>query len=202
MPNLFQRLVKLFVSSQITHGPQSPVIESGGGDVNVTYGVPQKVVDRLNELLDTKDIALADRDARLSEMTKKYQELQDQLAERDDDVAERVRDLLAEGQLDEAEELLKASLAERLKRLDEDRDLAAADAFEIAGIRLLNLDYEGARDYYAQAVDLTPRNSRYLNELGVVENVLANHDKAINYYEQALSIEREVYGERHPEVAT
>ena len=51
------------VPSQTTHGPQSPNIDSGGGSVNVTYGVPQKVVDRLNELLDAKDIALTDRDA-------------------------------------------------------------------------------------------------------------------------------------------
>ena len=186
---------------QTSHGDQSPNINSGGGPVNVTYGVPQKVVDRLNELLDAKDIALTDRDAQLAELTSKYQELQAQLAERDDEVAVRARKLLADGQLDEAEALLKASLAERLKRLDEDRELAAADAFEIGGIRLLNLDYSEARDYYAQAVELSPRNSLYLNELGVIEDRLANHQRAISHYEQALSIDLEVYGERHPQVA-
>ena len=149
-----------------------------------------------------KDIALTDRDAQLAELTSKYQELQAQLAERDDEVARRARELLADGQLDEAEALLKASLAERLKRLDEDRELAAADAFELGGIRELNLDYLGARDYYSQAVELNPRNSLYLNELGFVEDRLANYQQAISYYEQALSIDLEVYGEHHPKVAT
>ena len=126
---------------QTSHGPYSPNIDSGGGDVNVTYGVPQKVVDRLNELLDAKDVDIAEREARLAELAEKYQELQARLAERDDDVAERARAHLAEGELEQAEALLKASFAERLKRLDEERELAAAEAFELGGIRLLNLDY-------------------------------------------------------------
>ena len=192
------------MTEQTSYGPQSPNIDSGGGDVNVTYvapEVPQKVKDRLLELLEAKDIDLANRESELAELTEKYQELQARLSERNDDVAICARELLAEGQLDEAEDLLKESLAERLKRLDKERDLAAEEAFELGGIRLLNLDYEGAREYYAQAVELSPRNSLYLNEVGRIEHRLANHEKAIDYYEQALSIDREVYSERHPDVA-
>ena len=41
-----------------------------------------------------------------------------------------------------------------------------------------------------------------LNNLGLAWNDLGETKKAIEYYEQALSIHKEVYGERHPDVAT
>jgi len=44
--------------------------------------------------------------------------------------------------------------------------------------------------------------AKFLFELGWVCNNTGNARQAIGYYEQALSIDREVYGERHPAVAT
>ena len=40
-----------------------------------------------------------------------------------------------------------------------------------------------------------------LNNLGGAWDALGDSKKAIDYYEQALSIDKEVYGERHPAVA-
>ncbi|MFH1943533.1 MAG: tetratricopeptide repeat protein [bacterium] len=40
-----------------------------------------------------------------------------------------------------------------------------------------------------------------LNELGSVVHDLGDHKKAIDYYEQALSIDKAVYGDQHPKVA-
>ena len=41
-----------------------------------------------------------------------------------------------------------------------------------------------------------------LNNIGAAWGHLGEHKKAIEYYEQALSIDRDVYGKRHPSVAT
>ncbi|NIM14835.1 MAG: tetratricopeptide repeat protein, partial [Candidatus Aminicenantes bacterium] len=43
--------------------------------------------------------------------------------------------------------------------------------------------------------------ARDLNNLGEAWRVLGEPKKAINYYEQALTIDRNVYGEEHPDVA-
>ncbi len=44
--------------------------------------------------------------------------------------------------------------------------------------------------------------SRFFFELGWILDDVGDAKKAIDYYEQALSIGKEVYGERHPDVAT
>jgi tetratricopeptide (TPR) repeat protein len=41
-----------------------------------------------------------------------------------------------------------------------------------------------------------------LNNIGSAWNALGEPKKALEYYEQALSIDKEVYGDRHPNVAT
>ena len=43
--------------------------------------------------------------------------------------------------------------------------------------------------------------SKFLFKLGEILQEMGNAKKAIDYYEQALSIDRDVYGERHPAVA-
>ena len=44
--------------------------------------------------------------------------------------------------------------------------------------------------------------ARFLSELGVIYNDVGNSKKAIEYYEKALEIGVEIYGEKHPSVAT
>jgi tetratricopeptide (TPR) repeat protein len=43
--------------------------------------------------------------------------------------------------------------------------------------------------------------ARDLNNLGLAWYSLGDSKKAVDYYEQALDIDREVYGDRHPSVA-
>ena len=164
-----------------TQGDQSPVVITEGGDSIIIYGISKKrfnelmdelkvkrqIADRLLKTLEEKDVALADRDAKFQELLQQYKEIEQRLAERTDDTAKRARALLDAGQLDEAEKLLKASLATRLKRLDQERVLAAADAFELGKLRQLAIDYVGVREYLEQAVTLAPKNAAYLNNLGV-----------------------------------
>jgi hypothetical protein len=41
----------------------------------------------------------------------------------------------------------------------------------------------------------------WLNEIVLTINGLGEHQEAIGYYEQALAIDRAVYGDNHPDVA-
>ena len=115
---------------QSTTGDQSPAVVSKG-DVTITYGVSQEVVDdlrktlklnnkqieRLLKTLDEKDVALQDRVAKLQEMAQKYKELEKRLAKRsvEDDLVAQAKEKLDKGDLEGAEELLIKSLEKNLK---------------------------------------------------------------------------------------
>ena len=205
------------VSQQTSQGAQSPNIVAAG-DVAITYnttGITQDQFDqlidelqvskatalRLLQNLDEKDVALEERESQFETLLKKYKALEQHLTERDDAVSRQARELLNEGKLGEAEALLKESLAARLADIQAQRELAAADAYDLGNIQELKLDYASAQVYFQQAVELDPINSTYLNALGVIAQRLGQYNDAITHTEKALSIDREVYGERHPEVA-
>jgi tetratricopeptide (TPR) repeat protein len=45
------------------------------------------------------------------------------------------------------------------------------------------------------------KHAKFMFELGYIYDDIGDAGQAIEYYEQALSIDREVYGDRHPSVA-
>jgi len=85
-------------------------------------------------------------------------------------------------------------------------------AIEEAGGRLLpylrsSLAYKEALSYGKYILSQVPeprkddKLARFLFELGWIYDDTGDSTQAIKYYEQALSIVREVYGEKHPDVA-
>ena len=221
---LAQETSRIEINAPVTHTGEG-IQAIAGGDVNITYktsGVSQEQFNQLTEelnvsraaavrflkTLDEKDVALEERGAQFEALLKKYKELEQRLVGRDDAVSIEAGELLAEGKLDEADSLLKESFASRLKNLryldrqrEKQKKLAAAEASGLGGIQELKLDYKEALDYYHKAVELDPDNSTYLNDLGFIEHDLGHYKKAIGLYEQALAINREIYGEKHPSVA-
>ena len=63
----------------------------GNLTINNQYGVPQKALDNLNELLDIKKVEIGKRDAKIQQWVKKYKELETQLASRTDEVAKQAK---------------------------------------------------------------------------------------------------------------
>lgn len=63
------------------------------------------------------------------------------------------------------------------------------------------MQYQQALKHYQKAVQLAPDNTNYLNDLGFIYDTLANHQKAIDYFELALASGLKTYGEDHPKVA-
>lgn len=188
---------------QKTQGWCSPAVNKTGGNVEIhCHGVSPKIVKRLEELLDKKDVDLINAKTEIDHWLAKYNELKTQLATRTDELAAKAKKLFAKGDLKGAKELLKQSLVQNLERKVESDKAAARDAYDLGLIEELQLDYVSARDYYEQAVSITPNNTTYLNQAGLINQELADFKKAIGYFKQALASDLKTYGEDHSEVAT
>ncbi|MCP4744703.1 MAG: tetratricopeptide repeat protein, partial [Desulfobacteraceae bacterium] len=172
---------------QKTESDQSPAIyKMGAGDINITYNV-----------------AIEDRDAEIKRWVKKYKELNEQFERRsaENPLVAQAKAKLDVGDLEGAEKLLRQSFEQHLQNIEKEKKSAASDAFELAGIKELQIDYKSARLYYKKAVELDSKNTLFLNSYGLILNELGEYKKAIEYFTQALAIDKKTYGDQHPNVA-
>ncbi len=93
--------------------------------------------------------------------------------------------------------------AEKLfaQELSQGKERAASAAYYLGNIKSLKLDFEKAAEFYTKATQLSPNNTNYLNEAGLILSELGKYLNAIEYHQRALSIDQRVYGERHLYVA-
>ncbi len=169
-----------------------------------TIATLNRTVSHLLKNLDEKNVAIEQRDATIRQIIEKQKELETRLEKRspEDTLTAQAKEKLKSWDLEGAETLLKESLSKNLEALTEKRKAAASDAYELGSLKELQLEYREARDYYEKAVQLEPKNSDYLNQYGYILDKLGESKKAIEYYEKALKIDIEVYGDKHPNVAT
>jgi tetratricopeptide (TPR) repeat protein len=148
-----------------TTGPCSP-IQSGNNNVVNCNGVPERALDRLNELLDRKDLDLKQKTAEANEWTRRYNELnalleetRKQLAAKGEDatLVQTAQDLLHEGKLEEAR-----AIFDRLIKSDEANvDRAAQDHFGRASVFALQFRLDEALPDYAKAYQYRPDDPRF-----------------------------------------
>lgn len=103
----------------------------------------------------------------------------------------------AEGMNDNNIEVIIKELKEKIRRSEVK---AAEAAYYLGNIAFLEIKFDETLKYYEEAVKLEPRNPHYLDAIGFVYLILKKYDEAIKSYKLALSINREVYGEGHPDV--
>ncbi len=194
-----------------SEGGNSPAISAEV--VNITYTTSaealeqlkdkDKVIQRLKTTLEEKNVALDEREQITKDWVTKYKELEESLEARDenDSFAVCAREKLDEGDFDGAVECLKQSFESNMAGAEEQLRAAAADAYEIAELKVLKLEYHEALLYYEQAVSLDLKNSKHLNKYGTNLYTLGEYKKAIRCFEEALEIDKATYGEKHPDVA-
>jgi tetratricopeptide repeat protein len=146
----------------------SPAQNGNGNTVNC-YGVDPRAMDRLNELLDRKDLNLKQKTAEANDWARRYNELNAQLEEtkkqlaakgQDATLVETAQDLLHEGKLDEAR-----AIFDRLIQSDEANvDRAAQDHFGRASVFALQFRLDEALPDYAEAYQYRPDDQRYAGE--------------------------------------
>ena len=143
--------------TQQTEGWCSPAVGQTGGNVTIIcQGVDPKALKRLNELLDKKDLKLQEKIRKAEEWARKYQELFQLLAEvgRDNELAQRLAEegrdnklarltqiLLREGNLEEADTLVRQSAIS----MDQYRAIQAGMSYEEVVKILGRQGVEGAR---------------------------------------------------------
>jgi tetratricopeptide (TPR) repeat protein len=139
---------------QTTIGPSSPAI---GGDHDNNNDIDARALKRLNDQLDEKNLAIAEKIAEADEWARKYRELEQQLTEARSQAAAKgddatlikaVQDLLHKGKLEEA-----GNIYDQLLACDESNvDRAAQDHFGHAQIYALQFRPLDALPHYAMAL--------------------------------------------------
>ena len=140
--------------------------QNGNGNTVICNGVDPRAMNRLNELLDRKDLDLKQKTAEANDWAHRYNELNAQLEEtkkqltgkgEDATLVETAQDLLHQGKLEEAR-----AIFDRLIKSDEANvDRAAQDHFGRASVFALQFRLDEALPDYAKAYQYRPDDQRY-----------------------------------------
>jgi len=156
----------------------------------------KRTLIRIQESLNAKNI---EADPQLvSKLKDKIQELEKELEmltrTTKDKRAEEALVASKAGHYEKARELFESL---RKEEKEKEREHART-AYNLGNVYFVELDFPKALEAYLDAVRLAPDNSTYLNDAGMSFHALAQYDKAIEYYEKALSVFRVRLGNDHP----
>jgi Tetratricopeptide repeat len=159
-------LVAAEVTQTTGSGSWCSPAQNGNGNIVICNGVDPRAMDRLNELLDRKDLDLKQKTAEANDWAQRYNELNGQLEDTKKLLAARGEDatlvqtaqgLLHEGKLEAAH-----AIFDRLIQSDEANvDRAAQDHFGRASVFALQFHLDLALPDYAEAYRYRPSDQHY-----------------------------------------
>ena len=170
---------------------------SVGGDVTVNIGTPDCLKSKwMEELLEHKDEKISNLEISLDDLTKDYEDLTKSVAKRakEDNLFIDVQEKIQACDYPGAEKLVMQSY-------EKNRKANAEDAYQLAKLKKLQIQYSEAKKYYEEAVRLAPDNALYLGSLGELLLHMADYKESIKYSERALAIDKKAFGDQHPKVA-
>lgn len=83
----------------------------------------------------------------------------------------------------------------------EDIDKAAVE-HDKANVAMMKKDNETAYTHLKNAIELDPTNSSFLNSTAYMAMQMGEPEKAIDYLDMALDLDKKEYGDNHPNVAS
>jgi tetratricopeptide (TPR) repeat protein len=182
---------------QASAGAQSPVISGVDGNVSITSGVPQNVVDYLMERIrdleaglnaaQKRDFEVNEKQKLLEELAAKYRDLQQRLEQEagDDKLVKQSAELLQQGRLEEAGKSLDQLISIAGQNL-------ASHHFSRGQIFDLEFKPLQALTYYEQACYLDPGKSEYSFAYARMLQKQNEFGKAETLYQQVLERCREL----------
>jgi tetratricopeptide (TPR) repeat protein len=160
------RLLAGDVTQTTGNGSWCSPAQNGNNNTVICNGVDPRAMDRLNELLDRKDLDLKQKTAEANDWAHKYDELNAQLEQtkkqlaakgQDATLVQSAQDLLHEGKLEDAH-----AIFDRLIQSDEANvDRAAQDHFGRASLFALQFRLDEALPDYAKAYQYRPDDLLY-----------------------------------------
>ena len=154
-------------------------------------------VNELEEQIEAIKKELFESEEIRRQQAREKEELERQLLpqKEKDELKSKAFDAVEKGNYDEAEEFLKESAKQSIEE-------TANTFYELGKIKKLQFKYAEALYYFDLAAKIDSKNSLYLNEAGTVADDSGYYNQAIQYYEQALAIDKQHHGEEHPDIAT
>ena len=136
---------------------------TAGGDVNITYGGNEKVINTLKEILQKKNSSNSTNDKELQEMLANYRKLRNNLNQHSstDPTFLQAKKMILEGDFEGAEKLLSKRLDDNLQKND---DKEAAFTAQILGdLKELQLKSSDANELYSFSQKLISSGDTILN---------------------------------------
>ncbi len=185
------------VTQTIGSGSWCSPAQNGNGNTVICNGVDPRAVDRLNELLNRKDLDLKQKTAEANEWARRYNDLNAQLEEtkkqltakgEDTTLVETAQDLLHQGKLEEAR-----AIFDRLINSDEANvDRAAQDHFGRASVFALQFRLDEALPDYAKAYQYRPDDQRFADAYAYALQQQRDYPKAESVLQEVLRRRREL----------
>ena len=156
----------------------------------VCHGVNPKALERLNELLDKKDLELHAKVQEAEEWAQKYRDLHQRLTEegRDDALAQQAKKLLEDGKLEEAGAVIDRLLASGERIVEQ----VAADHFKRAQVYALQFQPHKALPHYEKAYRYRPDNVEYTFQYAHTLQQQNSYAQAQPVYQSVLTTYRQL----------
>jgi tetratricopeptide (TPR) repeat protein len=203
-------------TDQRTEGWCSPAVAHTGGNVTITCeGVHPKALQRLNELLDQRDLQLQGKIREAEERSRRYQQLSQVLAMEAPDgaPARKAKALLEEGKLAEADELLFSEAYNRVGQYRKHKDYTKAVAnyqqalqinpghfgayYNLADTYQKMGHLEAALQHFESASKLSPNDARTAYNIAKLYQQKGEANKAKEYYKKVIGVESRDSDLRH-----
>jgi tetratricopeptide (TPR) repeat protein len=152
------------------------------GVVLIFFPPDTNIPQKLEEIIEKKQIDPKDRKVVLEKITKEYKQLLADLSSYPADAAfvKKARESLEEGDIDAAKAYLK-----QVKTTS--KEMQAMSAYQLGKLYEIELEYEKAKTEYEEARSLQPKNTRYINAIGSVMIELGEYLGAKGNLERALN---------------
>lgn len=173
-----------------TEGSNSPGIIALG-NAEVWYGLPPSTFKELTDFLIQQKISVENFEEELKKLIAQVHVLESELYGKSDEWSLKAKELLQNGQLYEARQVLKMKYEGRTALRKSVQKSEANDAFEYALALELTYEYVEAYSIISEAVALDSTNVRLLIKKFELANLTGKFDEAIKILEKLRDIDYE-----------